>query len=318
MPALVVSTARLNPVCEEWLAKRVELVEWHGEDRQGLYRLLSEAEGLVIATYLRINSELLAAAPRLRVVGRAGVGLEHVDLGECRRRQVQVVHTPVANRQAVVEYVLGLILDALRPRTLIDSTVTADDFHRYRRTEVGRQLDQLTLGILGFGGIGKRLGEIAHAIGMQLIVSDLLPETQLRDEVDFPFEYVEARELYQRSDVLSVHVDGRAENRHLISAPELKWLRPDCLFINASRGMVVDSAALAEWAGRTCSTGGQAVLDVLDPEPPESDCPLFGLPNVRVLPHIAARTHTALENMSWVVRDVWAVLQGKAPDFSAY
>jgi phosphoglycerate dehydrogenase-like enzyme len=181
---------------------------------------------------------------------------------------------------------------------------------------VGQQLDQLTLGILGFGGIGKRVGAVAHAIGMRVMVNDLLPEEGLREAVDYPFEYVDKAELYCSSDVLTIHVDGRAENRHLVAADELAQLKPGCLLINAARGMVLEPVALVAWANQVAGQGGQAILDVVDPEPPEGDFPLLALPNVRVLPHVAARTHTALENMGWVVRDVWAVLENEEPRFS--
>jgi phosphoglycerate dehydrogenase-like enzyme len=318
MPPFVINTAPLSSACAEWLEERVEVQHCDYRDEATLRGLFGRADGLVIATYLNVNDGLLDCAPRLKVVGRAGVGLEHVDLEACRRHDVRVVYTPQANCQAVVEYVFALMLDALRPRPLIEGPIDAERFFEWRRTEVGRQLDQLTLGVIGFGQIGRRVGAVARAIGMRLIVNDLLPEDQLRGEVDFPFEVVDKATLYANSDVLSIHVDGRAENRNLIGDVELAQLRPDCLVINAARGMVLDAGALARWAAATVETGGQAVLDVLEPEPPAADCPLFGLPNVRLHPHLAARTDTALEDMGWVVRDVWAVLQGEQPRFSAW
>jgi D-3-phosphoglycerate dehydrogenase / 2-oxoglutarate reductase len=139
----------------------------------------------------------------------------------------------------------------------------------------------------------------------------------LREVVEYPFEYVDKPTLYAESDVLTVHVDGRPGNRRLIDAAALAQLKPTCLFINAARGMIVDAGALAAWARAVAQRGGRAVLDVHDPEPPGSDYPLFDLPNVRLLPHLASRTDTALRNMSWVVRDVAAVLEGHAPQYPA-
>ena len=317
MSHLIVNTTFLQQDCIDWLAARTRLVKCDYRDHVALHQQLTEADGLVVGTYLPVDAQLLDRAPRLKVVGRAGVGLEHIDLDACHQRQVRVVHTPEANRQAVVEYVTALMLDALRPRPSIDPSILPEQYLQMRRTEVGQQLDQLTLGILGFGGIGKRVGAVAHAIGMRVIVNDLLSEEGLRQAVAYPFEFVDKTELYSMSDVLTIHVDGRAENRHLVAADELAQLKPGCLLINAARGMVLEPVALVAWANQVAEQGGQAILDVVDPEPPSEDCPLLGLPNVRILPHVAARTHTALESMGWVVRDVWAVLENEEPRFSA-
>jgi phosphoglycerate dehydrogenase-like enzyme len=273
---------------------------------------------LVVRTYTIVDGAFLDRAPKLKVVGRAGVGLDNIDLDACKQRGVRVVYTPDANTQAVVEFILALMLDHYRPRTDLPppgAHAGADIFHSLRKTEVGTQLDQLTLGIVGFGRIGKRLGKAAHAIGMNLRVCDLLPEAELRKAVDYPFDYVDHETLYGGCDIVSLHVDGRAGNRHMIDAAALKHLRDDCLFINAARGMLVDSDALAAWA--KTHPKAHVMLDVHDPEPPPGNYPLFDLPNVRLLPHIASRTVQALDNMSWVVRDVVTVLEGREPKCSA-
>jgi len=280
---------------------------------------LADAAGLVIRTYTQVDEALLAQAPKLKVVGRAGVGLDNVDLDACRRRGVTVVFTPDANTQAVAEYVVALILDALRPRVTLGAGDDAESFHRYRRERVGTQLDTRTLGILGFGRIGKRVGRLGHALGMELLAHDLLPEAMLRQNVTYPFRCVDRATLFRDSDIVTIHVDGRPENRHLLDGPALGQLNRDCLLINTSRGMVVDADALADWARSAAGDGARAVLDVHDPEPPFGDVayPLFGLANVRLLPHTASRTTQALEAMSWVVKDVWAVLEGRAPRYKA-
>ena len=319
LPTVLV-TETLDPVPANWLAQRVNLL-WTPEaphDKPAEFdRHLPEAQGLVIRTYTLINDALLDRAPALRVIGRAGVGLDNVDLPACKRRGVRVVYTPDANTQAVVEYVLGLMLDTYRPRTPLQPHATDAEFHQQRKIQVGAQLDKLTLGILGFGRIGKRLARVAHALGMRVLVNDILPESQLRAAIDFPVTFVSQSELFSQSDVLSIHVDGRPENRAMIGSDALKKLKPSCLFINAARGMLVDSAALAEWARAVQSQGGRVILDVHEPEPPSANYPLWGLPNVMILPHLASRTATALTNMSWVVRDVAAVLEGKTPQFPA-
>ncbi|GAB4192365.1 MAG: D-2-hydroxyacid dehydrogenase [Phycisphaeraceae bacterium] len=314
MPSRVLITETLSDSAANWLAQHADVV-WCPYDSSQLDQNLAQAEGLVVRTYTIVNDSFLGKAPKLKVVGRAGVGLDNIDLDACRARGVRVVYTPDANTQAVVEYVLALMLDHYRPRTDLPERADSDAFHALRKTEVGRQLDQLTLGIVGFGRIGKRLGRVAHAIGMRLLVCDLLPESELRQAVDYPFDFVDHATLYAHSNIVSLHADGRPSNRHMIDAEALRMMRSDCLFINAARGMLVDSVALADWA--KTHPDAHAILDVHDPEPPPADYPLYGLSNVRLLPHIASRTHQALENMSMVVKDVVKVLKGKEPDYAA-
>ena len=313
----VLVTETLDDEPARWLAERVNLVRCSHENTEELNRLLTTAEGLVVRTYTRVDESLLKRAPKLKVVGRAGVGLDNIDLAACKKRGVQVVFTPDANTQAVVEYVLGLMLDALRPRYTLTGPVPVEEFHKLRKEQVGVQLDELTLGILGFGRIGKRLGAVAHAVGMKVLANDLLPEAELRKGAEYAWDFVGTAELFSRSDVLTIHVDGRPGNHHLINGDALRQLKPSCLFINAARGMLVDNTALAAWAKAVEKKGGRAILDVHDPEPLPPNYPLYGLPNVRLLPHLASRTDRALANMSWVVRDVAAVLIGEKPEFPA-
>ena len=315
MKPKVIVTETLDDRCARWLADRTELV-WCSHDQPDFRNQLADAHGLVVRTYTQVDESLLEAAPRLQVVGRAGVGLDNVDVAACTARKVAVVYTPDANTQAVVEYVLALMLDALRPRQELTDAGSAR-FHNLRKRCVGTQLERLTLGVIGFGRIGKRVGEVARAIGINLLVNDVLPESQLRKQVEYAYSYVPKDELYARCDIITLHVDGRAENHHLIDAGALRQLKRDCLLINTSRGFVIDPHALRDWALSVRESGGRAVLDVHEPEPPPADYPLWGLDNVRLLPHLASRTDPALENMSWVVRDVWAVLNGDPPKHPA-
>ena len=314
-PPRVLIAETLSEVCADWLARRAR-VSWCGPDAGAAWaEALAAAEGLIVRTYTRVDAAMLDAAPRLKVVGRAGVGLDNIDIEACRARGVTVVYTPEANTQAVVEYVTALMLDHHRPRSPMTGPTPPQLFHALRRDLVGRQLDRMTLGILGLGRIGRRVGQVGAAIGMKVLANDLLPESELRPKLACPVEFVDKPTLYASSDVLSVHVDGRAGNRHLVGADALPQLKASALLINTSRGFVIDADALREWACSTAvrAAGGAAMLDVHEPEPPPPDYPLSGLANVTLLPHIASRTHEAMQNMSWVVRDVLAVLEGHPP-----
>lgn len=309
---LAIQTEHLDDAAARWLAERCDLVRY-SSDEPGFPDLLARAEALVIRTYTRVDASLLARAPRLRVVGRAGVGLDNVDLRACAARGVTVVSTPDANTRAVVEYAWALILDAVRPRLFLESPLPPARWKDLRQELRGRrQLCELTLGVYGFGRIGSAMAEVARAMRMRTIYHDLLEIPPERRSGATP---VSPEELLAASDVLTVHVDGRSSNAGLIDAPALARLRPEVIFLNTSRGFVVDAPALA--AFMRAHPGAQAILDVHEPEPIDAAYPLLGLPNVHLAPHLASATDLAQRNMSWVVRDVWAVLSGHVPEHPA-
>ncbi|MAX24812.1 MAG: hypothetical protein CMJ19_09940 [Phycisphaeraceae bacterium] len=312
----IIITETLDPVCAAWLEERANVI-WHMHDQPGVEDVLATIDGAVVRTYTQVNDAFMDLAPHCKVIGRAGVGLDNFDLPACQNRGVQVVYTPDANTQAVVEYVFGLILDHYRPRTAMPQCVGDKAFHGLRKTQVGLQINELTLGILGFGRIGKRIGQVATAFGMKVLVNDIIDEFVLRDAVDYDFKFVDKQTLYSQSNILTVHTDGRKENHHLLNSDAFDLLKPDCLFINAARGMLVNDVDLAAWL--KANANAHAILDVHDPEPPQADNPLWPYTDrVKMLPHLASRTDSALQNMSWVVKDVMAVLEGAEPRYPAF
>jgi phosphoglycerate dehydrogenase-like enzyme len=296
-----------------WLAERANVTE-ASPDEPSFEKYLAAAEGLVVRTYTKVDGALLSRAPKLRVVGRGGVGLENIDVAACRRHGVQVVYTPDANTLAVGDFVIGYMLQLLRPWAIFrDQVYDPKQFKHIRATARGRQLNELTLGILGMGRVGRRVGHIAASgFGMSVIYNDLI---DVQSRLDFAATPVDKQTLYHSADVLSLHVDMKPGNEHLVGREQLAMMKPTAILINTSRGEVLDASALAGAIGEKRLAG--AALDVFDPEPPKSDFPLLGFQNVLLTPHLAARTTTAMENMSWVVRDVMAVLNGQTPKYPA-
>ena len=296
-----------------WLRERATVVEVGPADPT-FPAELATADGMVVRTYTKVDAAMLAAAPRLRVVGRGGVGIENIDVAACRAGGVEVVYTPDANTLAVGDFVFGYLLQLLRPWNFFSAEVyPPKEFKRIRDTVRGRQLNELTMGVLGMGRVGRRVGHIAaNGFGMRVIYHDVADVAGL---LDFPAEAVPAERLYAEADVLSIHVDMRPGNHNLVGGPQLSQMKPTAVVVNTSRGEVLDAAALAE-AVRAGRLAGAAV-DVFAPEPPGADLPLLGVPNVLLTPHLAARTHTAIGNMSWVVRDVVGVLAGERPRYPA-
>lgn len=309
---LIVVTEELDEPCLDWLAERAEVIRCASEDAR-FGGLLARAEGLAIRTYTKVDGALLAGAPRLRVVGRAGVGVDNVDLPACAARGVRVVYTPDANTRAVVELVTAFALDALRPRVFVDRALELGEWKKLRHGLIAdAQLADLTVGVLGLGRVGSGVALTMGTLAGRVIYHDIreIPEAQRAGAAPAALE-----SLFRESDVLTVHVDGRPSNRGFIGARLLDLCKPGVVFINTSRGFVVDAAALAVLLRR--DPAARAILDVHEPEPFGQAYPLLGLENAFLSPHIGAATRTAHRNMSWVVRDIWRVLAGEAPEFSA-
>jgi phosphoglycerate dehydrogenase-like enzyme len=307
MKPTITVTEGLEDVPMAWLRDNANVLEVKWTDTTALAAALAKSDGLIVRTYTQVNDALLAQGPKLRVVGRAGVGLDNIDQDACARRNIQVLSTPTANTRAVCEYVFNMIFHLGRPLVDLKSPVDAAAFHRYRKVIRGLELAGKTMAILGMGRIGRGVGKIAWAMQMNVIYNDLVDVTA---HLDFPATSVPKAELYQRADILTLHVNHQPNNlnTHLLNAAAIAQMKPTAYLINTCRGEVVDAHALAE-ALKTNRLAG-AAIDVHEPEPPPADYPLWGCPNLIFAPHLAARTQGAMDAMSWVARDVVEYLAG--------
>ena len=226
-----------------WLREQVNVIEISYDDAN-FDKALATAEGMAVRTYTRVNEAMLAKAPKLKVVGRGGVGLEAIDIPACRKRGIEVVYTPNANTWAVGDFVFGYMLQLLRPWNFFnDALYPAKEFKRIRNTVRGVELHELTLGILGMGRVGRRVGHIAtRGFGMKVIYNDLL---DVQSELDFPATPVDKATLYREADVLSLHVTMVPGNDNLINAETIATMKPTAILLNTSRGEVLDVHALA-------------------------------------------------------------------------
>ncbi len=306
----VLVTEPLAARAMEYLRQHAEVIEATPET---VADKIAQADGLAVRTYTLVTAELLAKAPRLKVVGRAGVALENIDVPACKARGVEVVHAPEANTLAVVDYVTRMLVEMNRRFWPLEGFVPEKEFHKIRQQTFGRFLSDLTLGIIGMGRIGSRVGRIAKAMGMRVLGNDILPPEKLL--VDYPIEWVSKDELYAQCDIITIHVPLTADTTKFIDAAALAKCKDGVQFINAARGPCVDYAALG--AALRSGKVNFAVVDCHDPEPMPEDYPLFGLKNVILTPHVAACVPKAKENMSMVVTDIIAVLEGKEPQFPA-
>jgi len=297
----------LNETSVEYLTARADVIRCQADDAP---KHIAEAEGLVVRSYTQVNDALLALAPKLKVVGRAGVALENIDVHACRARGVEVVHTPEANTLAVVDYIIGVIVNMNRRFWPMDHCLGHDGFHVARKATFGRFISGTTLGIVGLGRIGSRVGRAAEALGMRVLYNDILDI-----KVDYQAEAVDKPTLYAQSDIITIHVPLDSSTIEMVNAESIASFKRGAQFINAARGQCVNYHALAD-----AIKSGQvsaATIDCHHPEPPPADYPLFGLENVTLTPHIAARVPDAVQKMCDVVHDVLAVLDGKDPKFPA-
>ncbi|MCL2648195.1 MAG: hypothetical protein FWD61_14490, partial [Phycisphaerales bacterium] len=265
MKPTVVVTEGLEAVPFAWLCENANVIEAHWQDTAALKAALAQADGLIVRTYTLVNDSLLALAPKLKVVGRAGVGLDNIDLPACRRRNIEVLSTPTANTRAVCEYVFNLIFALARPIVNVKEPISEEQFHSYRKKIRGLELSGKTMGILGMGRIGRGVGKIAWAMEMNVIYNDLV---DVSAHIDYPAQNVSKAELYKNADVLTVHVNHQPNNLNyrLVDAVAFSQMKSSAIFVNTSRGEVVNAHALAA-ALKTRRIAG-AAIDVHDPEPP--------------------------------------------------
>ena len=282
-------------------------------DPEVLHREIVEADALVIRTAGTIDAALMDCGPALRVIGRHGVGYDQVDIPAATARGIQVVYTPGANTQGVAEHVFAMMIGVSKcfpgqMRALVEGR------YNDRTKLVGRDIAGKTLGIIGFGRIGKRVGAIARAgFGMKVIYSDVIAMPRDAEERAGATR-VGLDELLVSSDFVTLHVPLDASTRKMIGAEALAKIKPGAVLLNTCRGPVTDEDAVLEalLSGRLF---GYAA-DVYTVEPPPPDHPLIGRAdlNVMLTPHSAAQSVESLKNMAEeVADDVVGVLQGRSP-----
>jgi D-3-phosphoglycerate dehydrogenase len=281
-------------------------------DRNAVADALRDADAFILRNMPFVDEELLTNALRLKVIGRFGVGVDNVDLEAARRRRIRVVYTPGANADAVAEHTLALLLALAKRLRFWHDALVRGDYH-LRWTERSVQLQGKTLGIIGFGHVGRAVARRAQAFGMRLLVFD--PLVSAETMASFGAERVNLDDLLRESDFVTLHVPLTNETRRLINRERLALMKAGSFLVNTARGEVCDLDALYE-ALQSGQLAGVA-LDVFPDEPPDVSHPIFRHPNFLGTPHVAAHTPETLEHMALVVAEqVLKVLRGEEPDFA--
>ena len=274
--------------------------------RDELLARLPFYEALIVRSQVKVDAQALAAAGRLIVVGRAGVGVDNIDLEAATRAGVTVVNAPTANTIAAAEQTLGLMYALARRIPAADASIRRGEWQR--GAFLGQELRGKTLGIVGLGKIGLEVADRARAMEMDILGHD--PFVTDEAAAQRGVRLAPLAELLAQADVLTLHVPLTHATRGLIGADELACMKPTALLVNAARGGLVDEAALAD-ALRAGRIGG-AAIDVFEHEPPH-DSPLLAAPNTVLTPHLGASTEEAQAKVAEeVVQQVLDVLAGRA------
>jgi D-3-phosphoglycerate dehydrogenase len=258
-----------------------------------LKKIIPEYEGLVIRSATKVTEEIISAATNLKVVGRAGIGLDNVDIPAASKNGIVVMNAPDGNATTAAEHTIAMMLSLAR--NVPQATASMKDGKWEKKKFMGRELTGKTMGIIGIGRIGSIVAERAQGLRMNVIAYDPHMPEELVKKIGAELTTIE--EVCRRADFISVHVPMTKDTKHLISKEEFKSMKKDAMFIDCARGGVVDEEALYE-ALTTGEIAG-AALDVFAQEPTtKENCPLLELSNFICTPHLGASTSEAQENVA--------------------
>lgn len=293
------------------LAEKAEIVMAKSLDEDVLVEQVKDVDAIVIRANGKVTARLMDAAPRLKVIGRHGVGVEAIDLEGAKARGIVVCNTPDANVESVAEQAVGFMVVLSKQIQKADKAIRQGKWN-VRYEFIGQEMFGRTLGLVGMGRIGSRVAEICNlGFRMPVIYYDVVRYPLVEEKLDA--KQVTLDELLVRADYISVHVPLLPSTRNIIGREQLAKTKKGAILINTARGGVIDEAALFDALERGHLAG--AGLDVYTVEPTPDDNPLFLLENVILSPHMAAHTDDALKAMSMIAVDVLRVLEDQEPNF---
>ena len=298
MPKVLISDS-LSPQGLEILerARGIEVDYAPGLPPQALLERIADADALVIRSGTKVTADVIARAERLRVIGRAGIGVDNVDVPAATARGIAVMNTPEGNNVTTAEHAIALLVSLARHVPQATASMKAGQWEKNKFT--GLELYNRTLGLVGCGNIGRIVAQRAQGLGMRVIAHDPYMPAEMAAKLDV--ELVSLDELLARADAISLHVPKTKDTTGMIGREALAKVKPGVLLVNAARGGIVDEAALLE-ALESGRVGG-AALDVFAEEPPPKDHPLVNHPRVICTPHLGAATEQAQLNVAVAVAE---------------
>ncbi len=310
-PFKVLLYESMHPKGTEILQRKCQLVYANSLIETDLFRQAADVDAIIIRANGAITRGIIEAAPRLKVIGRHGVGLDSIDLQAARDHNIRVVYTPTANTESVAEHFVALALTLAKKIHLGCAALLAGRWSA-RTQLIGTELQGKTLGVLGFGRIGQQTARICHkGFDMPVIYYD---------EMDYPSAEAELsarkltlEEVFAQADFLSINLPLLPTTRHMVKASRLRLMKPTAFLINMARGPVwrerdVIQALQENWIAGVGS-------DVYETEPVSPDNPLLRMENFVGTPHMSAHSQEGMMRMSMVASDVLKVLEGEEPEY---
>jgi len=299
----------MHEVGKAILAEKAEIFFARSFEEVSLIKEVKEVDGIIIRANGKVSRILMGSAPKLKVIGRHGVGVENIDLEAATEKGIWVVNTPDANDASVAEHFFGLALMLSKMLKKADIALHEGRFEA-RYQYIGRELHGKTLGILGFGRIGKVVGRIGHkGFDMKILYYDAVRYEEMEKEIKA--EKVSLEKLLAQSDYISINLPMLPATKSLLKEREFGLMKPSAYIINLARGPIWDEKALFSALKEGKIAG--AASDVYEVEPATKELPLLQLENFIGTPHMAAHTDEALKRMSLVAEDIIRVLEGKVP-----
>lgn len=295
------------------LEEKCEIVHAESLEESSILPLVKDVDAIILRANGAITRSIIENAPRLKVIGRHGVGLDAVDLDAARGRGIKVVYTPVANTESVAEHFVALALMLAKKMRNADMALRSGDFQaRYRL--IGTELYGKTLGVLGFGRIGRQTARICrHGFRMPVLYADILEYPEV--EAELGARRVDTEEIFRLADFISINMPLLPETKGCINRDLIQLMKPTAFLINMARGPIWNEAHVVQaLRGKLIAGVGSDVYEI---EPVPADNPLLGMENFVGTPHMSAHTEEAMIRMSLVAEDVLAVLEGRIPEYPA-
>ena len=268
-------------------------------------------DALIVRNMTQIDANLIDQLTSIKVIGRLGAGIENIDANYAKQKNITVVYAPVQNTNAVAEYCVAQVFNAFRhlPEAMTEAQQGA--WNRAKYLSTGREINGSTIGVIGFGHIGKTFAEKMHALGANVLIHN-----RTASNITAPFQQIDLTTLLQKSDIVSLHLPGGEHTKDFINASNLKHMKSNAYLMNSSRGSIINEEALL--TALTANQLGGAILDVRSIEPATAD-KLAQHSNIYVTPHIAAFTQESQTEISAsVINDVLKVLQNDTPSYPVH
>jgi len=286
MPKVLISDSMSKVAQKIFEKNKISVDVKTGLTEEEIIKIISEYDGMVVRSATKVTKNIILAAKKLKVIGRAGAGVDNIDVPTAKENNMIVMNTPGGNSNATAEHTFALIMSVLRRIPFANETTHKGQWEK--KNIKGAELSKKTLGIVGFGNVGVRLSYLVKGFNMEILVSSKSLESRKKD---YPHvKNVSFDDLISKSDLISFHCKAAADGKPMITKEHYKKIKPTACIINAARGNIVDEKDLNEALNENLIAG--AAVDVFSKEPAKENI-LFNNPKVILTPHIAASTTEA-------------------------